>query len=1144
MNRFRVLRWLAATLLALCVAMAGPTSVRAQGVTTATLTGRVTGEDGAPIVGAAVIIRNLATGSEQQTLTRSDGRYLMPALRPGGPYQIEVSSIGYGNDTVDGVQLALGETRGVDFLLTVQAVALEELAVEVERGTNVGGGVRTVVDAASIQRSPTLNRELVDLARFTPQAFVSNEDDDGAAISIAGQNAESNGLYIDGVVNNDVFGLSAQGTNGGQTGAPPISFDALEQMQIAISPFDVTQSGFTGGAINVITRSGTNDFSGSLYYQTRNANFAGKTPGPGFLFDENNPRTELPEFTNQRYGFRLGGPIVRNKAFFFVNGELFRSETPRPFNAATYRGAAGEDVDEVASLIRSVVQEETGYDAGDFGDKDSSVDDNKFLAKIDWLINADHRLSARHSYSQTDNIDAFGSGGGSINYVNNSEVFPSTTNSTAIELNSRFGTNVANRLLLGATFVRDDRGFAGDPFPRVTVRDGSGNFNLGSEPFSTGNILNQDVYSITNNFNLFLDRHSLTFGAHFEYYDILNLFIRQNFGVYEYASVDDFLRSVCAAGNGSSAYCQDLAAQGPITAAPPIDFERGFSLVDQELGDASSAAAAFNAYQIGFYAQDEFQATDRLKLTLGLRVDIPKITTEPLFSEDVFQTTIRDIEDAGYDLEGAEPGKTPSAQPYFAPRFGFNYDLTGDRRNQLRGGIGIFTGRVPFVYPGAMYTNNGVTTGFVSAGGTLPDGSPIPFVPDPAGALDAADFGLPDRPNGELDIFTENFKYPRVMRTSLGIDAALPYGFTGTLEGQYTKNIDNLIIENVNYKPQNARLNGPDNRPIYNYGFSDRFGSIDVNQTLIDPRYSNGIYKVGSTSEGYSYDISASLQREFLDGRLLARGSYTFGDSRSLNDATSDQIASTFRFNENVNGLNSLELARSDWSIGHRIIGLLNFRQEFLDNLATSISLVYAGESGRPYSLIIGNNFGFTGEGSGTAPLAYIPNSANDLQFTDIVDDGVVVLSAEAQAQAFDNFIQNDDYLGSRRGQYAERNAQRTPFEHVIDLRLAQELFANFGGRRNTLEVTLDIFNLTNLLNSEWGLRYNPGFRTVDLLEFERFAEEDAVAGDDLTPIYTFRFPTFGDGVQSMDEFWETEILDFGTYGSRWQMQIGLRYSF
>ncbi|MGH7477389.1 MAG: TonB-dependent receptor [Longimicrobiales bacterium] len=1142
MTRMRVLT---ACALSLVVSLlAGSSELHAQGVTTATLTGRVTDEAGAPLGSVEILITNVPTGRQLQTITRSDGRYLMPALRPGGPYTIEARSIGYAAETVEDVQLALGETRRVDFELTTEAVALEALEVLGAAGGNVAGGVSTLVDAATIQNSPTLNREIVDVARLTPQAFVSNEDDDGAAISIAGQNAEYNGLFIDGVVTNDVFGLSAQGTNGGQTGAPPISFDALEQLQIAISPFDVTQSGFTGGAINAITRSGTNELTGSFYYQLRNPSLAGKTPGPDFLFDEDNPRRELPDFTNQRYGFRLGGPIVRNKAFFFVNGELFRSETPRPYLSTPYFGDAGQDPSSTAQQIHDVVLQELGYEAGDFRDQASSLDDNKLLAKLDWNIDDDHRLSARHSYSHSDNIDAFGSGGGGINFSNNREVFPNTTNSTALELHSRFGTSYANRLLLGATFVRDDRGFAGDPFPSVEIEDGSGSFFLGSEPFSTGNILNQDIFSVTNNFNLFRDRHTITVGGHLEYYDIFNLFIRQNFGQYTYASVDDFLQSVCAAGNGSSTYCQQLAAAmgGTVPFVEPEDFDRGYSLVDNELGDASSAAAGFKAYQIGVYAQDEFQATDRLRLTAGLRVDVPKITTKPSFFEDVFTTTLADIQAAGYDLEGATPGETPKALPYLAPRLGFTYDLAEDRSAVLRGGLGLFTGRVPFVYPGAMYTNNGVTTGFVSRT-RLPDGSPIPFIPDAANGLEAADFNLPDRPSGELDLFTEDFRYPRIFRGSIGVDGQLPYGFTGSLEAQYTKNLDNIIIENLNYRPQNDQLNGPDQRPIYNYGYNSFFNSIDVNQTVIDPRYGNGVYKVGSTSEGYAYDVTASVEREFFDRTLSARAAFTYGDAYSLNDATSDQIASTFRFNENVNGLNFLELARSDWSIGQRVLGQLTYRREFLDNLATTISTIYTGESGRPYSFIIGNNFGFTGEGSGTSPLAYVPQNAADLQFRDFTSGGVTY-TADQQRVAFEAFIAGDDYLSGRRGNYAERNASRTPFEHVIDLRLAQELFGTVGGRRNAVELTLDIFNFTNLLNSEWGLRYNPGFRTVDLLRFERF-----VSADDLTPIYTFRFPSFASnegsaGVESMDEFWRTRLIDFGTYGSRWLMQFGVRYSF
>ncbi|MGQ0712572.1 MAG: TonB-dependent receptor [Gemmatimonadaceae bacterium] len=1125
-----------AALIALLGLPLGPARAHAQGVTTSTLTGQVTDTAGTPLSDVQVSVSNASTGAQVGTITRSDGRYLVVALRPGGPYRVEARRLGYAAAAIENVHLALGEARELDVVLRPVAVQLAGVEVTAQAGQNRGSGVATVVDQATIESAPTLNREIVDLARLVPQAFVSNEDDDGAAISIAGQNAEYNALFIDGVVNNDVFGLSAQGTNGGQTGAPPISFDALEQLQIALSPYDVTTSGFTGGAINAITRSGTNEFTGSLYYQLRNPSLAGKTPGPDDLFDAGTPRQKLPEFDNKRYGLRLGGPIIRDKLFLFVNGEWFRSETPRPFVVSEYRGNSGARLSEV----RSILQEEVGYDAGDFGTKASSLDDNKLLGKLDWNISPNHRLSVRHSYSQSDNIDAFASGTSRINYANNSEVFPNTTNSTALEINSRFGTRFANRFLVGASFVRDDRNFQGAPFPFVQADDGSGRLFLGSEQFSTGNILNQDVFSITNTLSYFRGRHTFTVGTHNEFYDIANLFIRQNFGSYRYATVDDFLRSVCAAGTGSSAYCEALRAAGPVTPAEPVSFQRGYSLVDNVIGDASNAVGAFKAYQLGLYAQDDIQVNERLRITAGLRVDVPKITTKPRFASDVFTTTIPMIEAEGYDLEGATPGETPDAMPYFAPRLGFTYAFPGAEAPRIRGGLGIFTGRVPFVYPGAMYLNNGVTTGFVSRARTLPGGEPIPFRPDPSTGLDATDFGLPASPTGELDIFTADFRYPRVFRTSLGVDMQLPARFTATVEGQYTKSLDNIIVENVNLKRRNATLNGPDRRPIYFYGYNNTFNSIDVNQSVIDRRYGNGIYKVGSTSEGYAYDITGSVQREFFSRALTARAAYTFGDSYSLNDATSDQIVSTWRFNENVRGLNDLELARSDWSIGHRILGQLTYRREFFSHLGTTISAVYTGESGRPYSFIIGNNFGFTGEGSGTSPLLFVPANASDLRFRDFTSGGVTYTAAQQQA-AFEQFIAGDEYLSGRRGGYAERNAARTPFEHVVDLKLAQEIFGRVAGRRHGLEVTLDIFNFTNLLNNEWGLRYDPGFRTVDLLRFERF-----VSATDLTPQYTFRFPSFsgGEGVRNMEEFWRDEILDFGSYGSRWLMQLGLRYTF
>ncbi|HUF12726.1 MAG TPA: TonB-dependent receptor [Longimicrobiales bacterium] len=1087
---------------------AGVAGAAAQGVTTSSITGQVT-SDGAPVPNAQIVVTNTSTGAERQILTRDDGRYLVTGLRPGGPYRVVASSLGYADASVERLNLGLGQTRQVDLQLAEQAIELEALTIAADAaGDNTG--MQTVVDETTIQRAPTLNREIVDIARLTPQAFVSNEDDDGAAISIAGQNNEYNSLYIDGVVNNDVFGLSAQGTNGGQTGAPPISFDAIEQLQIAISPFDVTQSGFTGGAINVITRSGTNDFEGSIYYQLRNEGLAGESA----WLDDPQP---LPEFSTQRFGARLGGPIVQNAAFFFLSAELFRSESPAPFTPSVYGGQSLSRLDE----IRQVVRDELGYDPGEFGDKASSLDDNKVLVKVDWDINEAHRLVVRHSYSQSDNLDAFASDADDINYANNSEVFPNTTNSTALELNSMLGERFANKLLLGMTFVSDDRGFAGDPFPYVTIDDSGGDINLGSERFSTGNILEQDIFTLTNNLNVFLGDHTLTIGTHNEFYDIGNLFLRENFGYYQYDSVDDFLQSVRAVNDPG------------IDPAEPEAFNRGFSLVDDVTGDASAAIGAFNAYQLGLYVQDDWRATDRLRLTLGLRMDVPKITTQPRTNDQIVDDIFPQLA-AVHDLEGARPGETPDAAIYLAPRLGFTYDLTGDGATQIRGGGGVFTGRVPFVFPGAMFLNNGVTAGYVQEGGTLPNGDPIPFVPDVSNALDAGDFGQDVVPSGEVDVFAEDFRYPRVFRTSLGVDQRLPWGILATVEGQYTGNIDNITVENINFLPQNDNLDGPDNRPVYNYG---TFGPTGLNpfvnriQNEVNP-----VLKVSTTGEGYTYDVTAMLAKRFGTATDL-RLSYTYGDAFSVNDATSDQIFSVWRFNENVNGLNNLEEARSDFSIGHRVVGLVTHRLEFLEHLGTTISAVLTGESGRPFSYIIGNNFTFTGEGSGTSPLAYIPEQASDLMWREFTDsDGNVVTVAE-QMEAFDNFIDSDEYLSSRRGQYAERNGSRLPMEWVMDLRLAQEVFADIGGRRNGVELTLDIFNFTNLLNSDWGRRYNAGFRTVDLLRFERF--QDATAGD-LTPIYSFRLSDN----QSIDEFWEERVLDFGSYGSRWLMQFGARYIF
>ncbi|MDX1618248.1 MAG: TonB-dependent receptor, partial [Balneolaceae bacterium] len=612
------------------------------------------------------------------------------------------------------------------------------------------------------------------------------------------------------------------------------------------------------------------------------------------------------------------------------------------------------------------------------------------------------------------------------------------------------------------------------------------------------------------NFNIFSGDHTITIGTHNEFYDIANQFIPFNNGWYFYFGTDDFLQSVRAVNDPA------------IDPATPALYLRGVSLVGGQnvIGDDAKNIGAFNAYQLGFYVQDEWQVNSDLRLTGGLRFDVPKITTKPRFADDVFTTTIPDLQ-AQRDLQGARPGQTPDAQLYISPRFGFNWDVFGDDQTQVRGGAGTFLGRVPFVWPGGMFLNNGANTGIIEAGifegvFNLDNGDPIPFRPDPTSGLTLEDFGRsPDTviPSGRLEMFAEDFRYPTVFRTSIGVDQRLPYDIIGTLEFQYTKTINNIIIENVNLKQQNATLDGPDNRPFYNY--SERY---------IDPRYSN-IHVVSNTSDGHTYDITLQLRKNFSNN-LRTSVSWTFGDAYVRNEGTSSQINSLWRFQEHVNGANNLPLSRSDFSLGHRVTASLVWREEFLGNLATTISLFYEGVSGRPFSYVIDQSENLVNEGGDDASLIYVPTDASNLAWSGTPAE------QQAQADAFNQYIESSDYLSDRRGQYAERNASRAPFESIIDLKIEQELFADLLNRRQKLEFTLDIFNFSALLGSifdnDWGNRYNVGFGVYEPIEFEGFRDP---ANNDFTPVYSLNYNP--DVIQTEDDMFKQNIQDFGTYSSR-----------
>ncbi|MTI20089.1 TonB-dependent receptor, partial [Fulvivirga sp. RKSG066] len=1046
--------------------------VVAQGVTTSGINGKITDANGDPLPGATIIAVHQPTGSQYGNLSGADGFFRIPNMKVGGPYKITVNFIGYQTYEVNDIRLALGQKLFLDIPMDEASTQLQEVIISAST-TDVFDGNRTGAETAlntdDINSAPTVGRSLGDFARFNPQTII-NEGGDGLEISIGGMNNRYNAIYIDGAVNNDVFGLAASGTNGGQTGVSPISLDAIDQFTVSVAPFDVRQSGFAGGSINAVTRSGTNEFEGSVYYFFRNQDLAGKTPFEDEQEDDIE-REKLADFTAKTYGIRLGGPIVKDKVFFFVNAELQRDETPQPFNFDNYNGNATQaDIDNLISFLGS----QYNYNPGSYLNNTAFLESDKVIAKFDVNLNQDHKLTIRHSYTKAENLEARRSTSSGLRFLNGSEFFVSKTNSSAIELRSLFGDNISNHLTVGTTFVRDDRDPFGDPFPAVFIDDEDGGITFGSETFSTANLLDQDIITINNNLEIYRGRHTILVGANAEFYSVKNLFIPFNYGDYNYSRQ----RGVNSVG---PTFLDDFLNERPASL-----YQFSYGLQSSVNGDETEGSAAeFDASQLGFYIQDEIQANDKLKLTVGLRADINFFNDTPA---NPFFNDQATLDQFPYNLRGARTGEFIDPQVSWSPRVGFNYDVRGDRTFQMRGGVGLFTSRIPLVWPGAAYNNTGLNTGF--------DFERIDFTTPPVLEPDInnqpRNIGVGElEPSGNIDLFVDDFKVPQVLKFNLAGDKALPGNVILTLEGIYSKFLNNVYYRNINVDIPTDRATGtPDNRYI---NYEDR----------IDGTY--GRILLGSnTSKGYTYNLSASATKPFEFG-LNATISYSYGDAYTIYDGTSSQNSSQWRGLHATNGRNYWEeVQRSDFAQGHRILANLSYKKEYLGFAATQLSLVYEGQSGNPYSYIYGDGDDITGEDSRNRELVYVPRNANEVVFGEFDNArGEVVLAddatAQAQWEALNAFIEDDDYLSDRRGKYTERNESRTPFESIIDVRLLQDFYLEMpSGKRNTLQLSVDIFNFTNLLNKKWGKRYNSQSGGYELLQFEGFAP-----GSD-TPVFSF----------------------------------------
>ncbi|MGB5983539.1 MAG: carboxypeptidase regulatory-like domain-containing protein [Nonlabens sp.] len=1073
-------------------------------VTTSSINGRILEGEAEPLLGATIQAIHNPTGTQYATSTNIEGFYRINNMRVGGPYTITITYVGKKDEVLENIFLQLGESENISLTMTDEANALDEVVIQAVRdgifdsGTT---GTNTNISTREINTLPTATRSLGDILRKTPQAQVGSD----GSISLGGQNNRYNSISIDGAVNNDVFGLADSGTNGGQIGINPISLDAIETLQVNLAPFDVRQSGFTGGQINAITRSGTNNWEGSAYFFTRNEKLAGKTPQVIIdQVDENNgdapapDRERLDEFSTNLYGARVGGPIIKNKLFFFANVEVEREETPRPFDAENYIGSSS--ISDIQTLRDNLINN-FGYNPGDFQNTVRSLDTDRFTARLDYNLNDKNTFTLKHNYVRGESTSPSTSGNTSINFANAGIFFPSETNFFTFEWNTSISNELSNNLIVSYTTVRDDRDPIGGAFPRVSINDGPGTITFGSEAFSTGNILEQDVFTITNNFNITKGAHNITLGGNFEMYDIRNVFIRQNFGQYRFNSLADF----------------NTYFDGDDTNdAAPTDYDYSYSLLDPAGttgDDATGAAAQFRYSQLGLYVQDEWSIADNFNLTYGVRFDLP-FFEDGTVNDDFNNRTIPLLEAAGKDLEGARVGLPINTEVHVSPRMGFNWDVFNDKKTQLRGGLGIFTSRIPLVWPGGTYNNNGLSVGGVNEGDF--NNGDLRFVADPfnqpIGNGPAPGSGTL---GGQIDIFSPNFKLPQVAKYNIGIDQKTGiWGLIASADFLYNETINNVTYQNLNLKEPVGNLNGADNRPFYN-----RFDRIDREYT--------GIYLGTNTNEGWSYTTSFVLTKPYDNG-FAGQVAYSYGQGKSVFEGTSSQNSSQWRNSVTVNGKNRTEIGNSAFALGHRINANASYRMEWNDNIATTVSFFYNGEQGPTLSYVYQEGRDLLNDDSRDNALIYVPRNQSEVNLVPYTDDAGNVISANQQWNALDAYISNNDYLDDRRGNYAERNADRGPWNHVVDFKLVQDFSIDFGGKKHTLQATADIFNFFNFLNKDWGQQeFVPN-------SFGEVAPLTTVSGG---PDPSFNYDIdFAEGQEQFD--------DSGIRSSRWQAQIGLRYTF
>lgn len=1110
-----MMKSLLSRIVVIVIAFVGFCSVAQAQVTTSSITGTVKDATQA-LPGASVKAIHVPTGTVYGLTTNNDGRFSIANARVGGPYTIEVSYVGYSTKKFENIYLKLGEPYVLNVVIADDAAQLAEVRVVGNQPNAImnsnKSGSSTVVTRAQIQNLPTISRSVNDLTRLTPQAGSNN--------GIGGGNYRSNNFSVDGANFNNQFGI---GQNVPANGSP-ISIDALEQISVNVTPYDVRQSGFTGGAVNAVTRSGTNTFFGNAFFTMRGEEQQGKR-----IKDFRIPDAQVQSFDEKNYGFSLGGPIIKDKLFFFVNAEKQKTIQPGTSRIAATDALPYGSISTVTRTtasfmndVKSYLLNNYGYDPGIYQGYSNVSDNEKLFARLDWNINNNHRFSVRYNQveSQTPSSASTSTSGsgvtGSLSYGNNrsgnnqnaglpfsnSNYFTNANLYSAVaELNSTFGSRFTNIARATYSHQNDPRSSESALFPLVDILDGSrtsssaGNVltTFGYEPFTYGNLRDVETYTYSDDLNIALGKHNVTVGLQAEFSTTKNGFQRFGTGFYTFESWDAFTRG-------------DKALQ--------------YSITYPLTADGSQAFPSFKFAQYSAYLQDEFNVSDRLKLTGGIRFeqatypDVSEIRTHPLVAQQTFA-----------EGKTINTGSLPEARMTYSPRFGFNWDVNGDRSLQLRGGTGIFTGRIPFVWIVSQSGDAGLLQYTQSyTGADVPDFSPNP-APNLTGPKATAGLTMPST----ISSISSDLKFPQTWKSSLAVDFRLPLGVIATVEGIYGKDLNVAVAKNVNLKDpiQYNNPNSADNRPFFGPNANSRqyVNTNSRGEILVGGTTTNNVIEMTNAKGGYNWMATAQLTKNFGNG-LGLMVAYTKSDQRNYGDQSGDQLLNLWGIPQTAGNSNIPTLSYSSNLTPDRVIANVSYRKEWLGNLATSFSLFYQGSQQGRFSYTYSTDFNRDGQNN---DLIYVPRNASEITFVPLTV-GTKTYTPQEQNDIFQAYIDQDDYLSKRRGQYAERNGATSPWRNQFDFRLVQEVFKNVGGTKNSFQFTADIFNFGNLLNRNWG--------TYNFVNQANILVPTNVSAINETTAPTFRLNTSGgDVVRST----------FGTtqsFTSTYYMQFGVRYNF